>query len=1000
MRSTHAFRRHGDVLLLRAAARPLQAAGLHSWPEIGDPDVCRRWLQEMWRDTAFVEALAVASPSLANAVDQLLGNSSAPPKRVSKATLSVAHYLLRSSGRSVPFGLFAGVALAGVGPAQADFAAEHHAVGRVDTLWLDHVRRDLQGRPDVLRHLSLRVNEFAVRRGASIDTPLPDGRLATARIARPLSVLLDAAATAVSGQELTNRLMALGGTLETAQNLIRAALDGAILTSNLHAPMTDADPARQIVNTLLPHMPTLSETTRDVLERLANVTRLLDSHNATALGKAHCLRSTVHEHVKQISAAGRSRVSYDLRLDATVRIPEHVLNEAEHAAHALLRLTRVQGPRSPWAMFHAVFWERYGAGCLVPVRDAIDLASGVGLPPDYPHSVWTQPDVKVLPRDERLMDLAWQALMEGELEVRLSEDDLDALSSDDTPDTRLAPHVELAVQVHATSQQAVDEGDFTLDVRPAWTGGNLTGRFASLLGRPLSDLYSTLPTMVEGAVPAQLSFAPVFPHAENIARIPALLPHVISLGEHRPADDHGVINLDNLAVYATGKALYLVSLSQRRVIEPVVLHPLALEKQAPPLARFVAMLGRGFATHWTEFDWGPLTASMPFLPRVTYRKAVLSPARWRLPAGHLPTGSFSKAWHTALLEWADRWRCPNRVDVHDDDRTVALDLHEPLHARLVHRHLQRHDHTQLTEARADAELGWIGHAHEVVVPLTSTQPPQPHPDLTHAPVVTNSTRACPGDTQQRWLQAKVFTHPTVMNEILTHQLPDLIHELDDPVHWFMRYRSLHEDDHLRIRIAVHGAGQRVHVTQALDAWTAHLTDVRLASRLVFDAYRPERGRYGTGTAMEAAEDVFVADSLVARHALADLPTLDARVLCSLGMLDIAQGLLGTHQGLEWLLSTPTSGSGQVDTTRRTLAHSRGNLLIDTSPRLAAAHSQRRAALGSYRTHLTKPQLPAVLESLLHMHHNRLMGPDRESEAASRHAARQAARSLLTWTAAS
>ncbi|MGW1758960.1 lantibiotic dehydratase C-terminal domain-containing protein [Streptomyces mirabilis] len=40
------------------------------------------------------------------------------------------------------------------------------------------------------------------------------------------------------------------------------------------------------------------------------------------------------------------------------------------------------------------------------------------------------------------------------------------------------------------------------------------------------------------------------------------------------------------------------------------------------------------------------------------------------------------------------------------------------------------------------------------------------------------------------------------------------------------------------------------------------------------------------------------------------------------------------------------------------------------------------------------------ESLLHMHHNRIMGPGREAEAACRHAARQACRSLraqgATW----
>ncbi|AXK35871.1 hypothetical protein DVA86_27845 [Streptomyces armeniacus] len=63
----------------------------------------------------------------------------------------------------------------------------------------------------------------------------------------------------------------------------------------------------------------------------------------------------------------------------------------------------------------------------------------------------------------------------------------------------------------------------------------------------------------------------------------------------------------------------------------------------------------------------------------------------------------------------------------------------------------------------------------------------------------------------------------------------------------------------------------------------------LASRLVFDGYRPEIGCYGTGAALAAAEDVFVADSDTARHALSDLTGMDRKAPCSLSMIDLAWG---------------------------------------------------------------------------------------------------------------
>ena len=96
--------------------------------------------------------------------------------------------------------------------------------------------------------------------------------------------------------------------------------------------------------------------------------------------------------------------------------------------------------------------------------------------------------------------------------------------------------------------------------------------------------------------------------------------------------------------------------------------------------------------------------------------------------------------------------------------------HETLHARILHGHLQRHPEVDLTEAPSGGDLGWIGHAHEIVMPLVSTRPPLPHPDVERAPVFTSRMLPNPGDAQQHWVQAKLFTHPSVMDQILTRRL--------------------------------------------------------------------------------------------------------------------------------------------------------------------------------------------------------------------------------------
>ncbi|MFF2650444.1 lantibiotic dehydratase [Streptomyces sp. NPDC058045] len=963
-----------------------------------DPEECRRWLADIWAETTFSTAVRAASPLLAQAVDQIVTGHALAPKKVRKAVLSTARYLLRAAGRPTPFGLFAGVSNAQRGPALAQFGDAHRPVVRPDTLWLDHVLRDLHSRLDVLPHLTLQLNNLAVRHGDALDVPLSGGRTASIRVTRPLAVVIEAATVPVLCQEIIDRLLSMGGTAEQASRLVTKALTANVLTSSLSAPMTERDPLGHILRSLEPLTAQLDAGSADLLRELTGVHGLLTQHDSTAdTAAAQDLRLQARKQMSALSQEGRARLSLDLRLDATVQIPDSVLSEAEYAADALVRLTRNQGEQPMWAEYHGVFWERYGAGSLVPVREAADLAAGVGLPADFPTSVWTEPPVTALPRDELLLAKAWQAAVTGAEEIRLTEADLDELSADTTArDPAINPHVEMGVRVYASSQQAIDRGEFTVTVRPAWSTGNLTGRFATILqDSGLRELYEKLPTLVDGALSAQLSFAPVHPHAENVARTPALLPYVIPIGEHR-APAGNVIPLDDLAVLSTSKRLHLVSLSRRRVVEPVVLHPLALEKQAPPIARFLALLGRGFATAWTRFDWGPLAAGVPYLPRVRYRKAILSPARWRLMASALPSGPFDGAWQEALAEWTQTWKCPRVLELRDDDRTLRLDLSEPLHARILHGHLQLHPEADLTEAPNEDDLGWIGHAHEIVMPLASARPPLPHPDAENAPVFTNRMLPNPGDDQQQWVQAKLFTHPSVMDQILTRRLPRLLDELGSSHCWFVRYRTPHEEDHLRVRISAFSPHRHTQVTHAIAAWAEQLRSDALASRLVFDGYRPEIGRYGTGAALAAAEEVFVADSDTARYALADLTGLDRKVLCALGMVDLARGLLGDEEGTRWMATTLARGTGVPEVTRQTLQHAGGGGLQQQAgwtSRLHGAHKARRQALVRYAAHIGDGRLEAVLESLLHMHHNRLMGPDREAEAACRHAARQVCRSV-------
>jgi len=997
--------RHGGGALLRAAVVPLTRAP-DWWPDLGDTESCRSWIRHAWDVPGFADAVRHASPALGDRVDAIHAGRAVEDKLVRRAAAAMVRYLLRAIGRPTPFGLFAGVAPVSVGAAaHARWSDGHRAVARVDTQWLADVIDHLEAIPDLLERLDVVGNDLAVRRGGRWEVPLGPDR-ASVRYTRAVAEVRAAAASAVRFSVLADKVAAEfpGADEASVREMLTGLVRQGFLITCLRAPLTVVDPLSYLMERLgtldAGTIPAAAALVRD----LEVVHQQLRQHNnaAPSEGQAH-IRTLLTQPMRRLSAAGRTPLAVDLRLDCRVGIPDHVVAEMERAASLLLRMTRRSAGEPVWRSFHAAFCDRYGTGTLVPVAEVVDPDAGLGYPAGYPGSVHHRPPAAVLERDEALLSLAWQAVADGSREITLSEDAIQAITAEEFDPRYIPPHVELAARIHASSVEALNRGDYILTVAPARSAGTLTSRFTpTATGTGLEEVYRAVPPAVDGAVPVQMSFPPVYPHAENVCRVPAYLPHMLTLGEHR-SDGDGVITVEDLAVTATRERLYLVSMSRRRVVEPQVFHALSLEKQPPRLGRFLAHLPRAFSATWHEFDWGPHAHRLPYLPRIRCDRVVLSPARWRLTSRDLPPAATGHdAWQQAIDEWRRRWHCPDTIELRAADRTLRMSLDQPAHLAILRIQVERTGEAALTEAAATADdFGWIGgHAHEIAVPLVRTGPAAPSPLAGALPTITNAGHGhLPASGRARWLSAKVFTHPERLDDLIADHLPALLASLDgDPAYWFVRYRTPQETDHLRLRIRTSDRQAYAACAAAVGDWAQNLRDEGVISRLALDTYHPEVGRYGAGPAIEAAEAAFAADSHAVGTALRLLPgtTIHPTALTSIGMLDIAEGFLGSRDdAVAWLIDRPAAAiSAERSVAEQVVRCAIDGLLPNRAewpPAVADARRARAAALSAYRQTLpTDIDTEVVLESLLHMHHNRALGIDPDREATCRRLARQAA----------
>lgn len=997
--------RPAEAALIRACTMPM-SQGLERWPVLEDPWNCRDWLAEVWPGSA--GAIGLASSTVAARVEQVLGGRQVPDRQVRRLTTTVVRYLVRSGGRPTPFGLFAGVAPMLFGPtASLRFGRTHRARCRADAVWLGEIIGELEAGP-VLNRLDVVSNSLAFERAGHLVIPRAAGR-AEIGLTDPVAVVRDTACDPIRFIDLTDVLTAKFPDVarDRIEALLRRLVAEEFLITCLRAPMTCVDALGHLVGTLQAvDTAGLPEVTA-ILRQLEQIRTDIAAVNATAdVTHQERPRAALVAEMNRIRPQARSPIAVDLALDCEIWLPKSVAVEMAEAAGVLTRVG--PAPLGPvvWADYHRRFVERYGVATAVPLVEVIDFASGLGYPAGYPGSVLPKPVEAVTERERRLLSLAWEALAEGG-PLELTDAAIEHVTSGDLFDSRfIQPHVEIAARVRARNVAAMNAGDYLLVISPARAAGTLTSRFQQVIGdAAMARVYRNVPAMHQDAHPVQLSCPPRFIRGQNVARLPVFLPEVLALGgpPSQAGADHRVLTLRDLSIAATGRGLLLVEADGGLILDPQVFHALALERQMPPLARFLAHLPRAFAASFSNLDFGPAASALPHLPEVRRGRIILAAERWHLAATDEPKpGTAGSAWRDGLNAWRKRHRCPDLVELADGDMTLRLDLSVGVHAAILREHLTRHGSATLTRAATAGEIGWIGRAHEIVLPVFRAGSAPPARLGPAAPPRRNADGHRPADLDARWVSARIHTHPDAMDHVIAVHLPRLQRAAGVPV-WMLRYRSPEQTDHLRIRLDA-GCGRHGHLTGVLGAWAAGLASAGLAGPVVFDTYFPEVGRYGIGPALAAAEGVFCADTTATILALQQpSPAMSPDTLTALSMLDIAEAFHGSMDSAAAYLTdrdlpAQIIGHAVVSATARLGRLGVPRNLQQLPSELAAGWLARAEALAAYRKVLPGGyDVSGIATSLLHLHYNRYRGIGKDQEAACVRLARSAA---LAWRAVS
>lgn len=1001
--------RHLPHALIRTAALSV-ADQLPVYPGPGaEAAHTLEWLQTVWAHETLRTAVQDASPVLATAVVSLLNAGTDQDQHSMRRTaLSVARYHLRATTRPGPFGL-----LAGIGPARfTDTQATQvtHTTPRVqtrpDALWLDAKLAELESDPAVIEHCQVVADETVRRHGDVFVLPHRPGSQG------PAEARLRATGALTTILNLTLHPTSVAVLLDTAgqhypqvpREVVRNTVIGLVRERFLHTdvrpPATAPDPLAHLAAHPV-------QAVRDIATSWVDTNRTGNPRpdvTWTEGTKTRAGTNVMNALVSGTSAAVSAKVAREL----------------ERALTVMARTSPHPYGTPAWRAYRTRFLEAYSLGTLVPVTDLIDPVTGIGLPAGYRGASEQESSRDVTGRDEHLLALVQQVSATGAREIDLTAADVDTLAADMETPTQVPSNLGMNVSVYAASPAAIDEGQFLVVCGGLSVASGITaGRFLPLLDSADHTervaALATLPTLDQDAVRVQISAAALRVRTQNVARSDHIVPDLIAVGEH---NQNATIRLADLAVGATTSRMILVHLPTGRRIEPFVLNALEPTSATHPVVRFLYELPRAHTTVMAPFYWGA-AGSLPFLPGVRTGRVILSEAQWKLSLRdidqdhfepHRTKGRGQVDPSDALDVWLDRWGVPDHVFMGSYDRRLRLDLTERGHRQLLAHEVIKQGRVTLTEAPDLVDYGWAGHAHQLTIEFAATQVPAPAPEPLAGPVLVRSQVARQPGTARSCL-LKIYAPTDLMDTLLSDMLDaELARDTRIRDWWFIRYRD--SDDHLKLRLRLHEPDYFGAVARHMADWAERAHQDGMVARICWDTDTPEVGRYGTGAVLEAAEEFFVTDSRAALaqttacvgdgpdHGLADGLEEGAgrEALTVASMVDLAQGLLGQAQGLDWILRRPRRDTAQrpgraMQRLASRMAGPAGPGLLGQSENgrhVLAAWQVRREALGRYAVRLRSAGIdPAeVLGALLHMHHNRALGIDREREAMILRATRQ------------
>ncbi len=799
-------------------------------------------IRELWLDPILQEAVILASPNLANAINKVLRDEeSIPNKKIMTLRRSLLKYAIRISTRPTPFGLFAAVSSTSFGNEFLVISNEGVKSARI----AQSIVMKLQNKAEMtLENFCVSINPTTFIHGDRLHAALSNLKTESTnsrvdvRINPALDFILNENPNSMEIGTLRTLLIQKFGesNRDKIHGLPKELIRINVLVTDISSSAFDSDPAEKLIK-FFP----------DELDPLID---LIDRYSATPLGSGQgelllILEKLGKFHISEIQRG--IQVDYQARLEGNV--PNSLKEIVPTVFDGLCRLTSIPSG-SPNLSAHADrFLEKYGE-TEVSLLDALDLTAGIGMPAGYETSSHKQERVSHRTTPELTSLLSY--LIEESRSCRKESVEISPELVSKIPYAgKLPSSADLFIEMHENNQ----ETQYALGATGvAFPAGRSIGRFGwgNKIFKDQVKKYATHDQKYNSSdLILQLEYLTNSAVANDLFLSPLAYDNVLILT--KPSSEACSVRTvhDLLLGVHDGKFYVRDILSQKRVIFRRL--NLVTSELTTDLVRFLEDISNdGFCK--PSWSWGALEGLLDFYPGVTYAGIQLSSAKWRIPTEVKNTKD--------LKDWMQAKRIPRYLLAGEGDNQLLVDSQDETHLDLLMREVK--PGYSLVQKALDPKM--LGYARskegesslstEVIVSVLNLTPneeindPLPKYRKRYDPAVT-SRFLSPGDD---WWYFNIYCDPQNFRKLF-----ESVYKSSSCVGFFVRYND--GKDHLRLRLRDTGSFP-LEVSNLL----VTLKDERQISEWTICSYEREIERYGGPETIKNCESLWCIESkIVALH---------------------------------------------------------------------------------------------------------------------------------------